>query len=444
MNPSRFVSVVYFANEPSKPWSFNVSRRKRGPKLRQKPFLRTDRHLAGNSRTPTQVEYAPLYEPPPGRKWAHRLGWGGSPPSDYKAETFARMIRHPSNSEVQWVCDTNLFIAPTDQVVWDALLAKKGRLVVTAPVCRELEVWIADENRRNSSVAGHFKMVRSGDERAFIRLINVPKSNLTEVVLIEYYLNLIGMRKNAANIASRVYEEEYGRPPTNQELSNYKKDRMGCRARMIASSGASAKDPANKCNDEAMIVLALIDAIRSARETAIITRDEDVYEQFYKALWFLDTHYRAFLLAEKYHADPLAFLPVRRVTDPKRIAFEGEVCVFDRPSDGMREVLPNEYDGVSVHCFLIRDKLHHRSFMAERGMARMLDVKGRTGGLSTDRFNGLNCHVYLGPFMNEVGNCAAIGKDIPIKLGNGRVTLSLLDLNLCSRSRARTLCSVGS
>jgi hypothetical protein len=89
-------------------------------------------------------------------------------------------------------------------------------------------------------------------------------------------------------------------------------------------------------------------------------------------------------------------------------------------------------------------------FVAEEGMARMLDIKGRTGGLSTDQLDGRNCHIFLdgwpermGDQAKEWGNVAAIGRDIvPVELATDSWGISILDINItlndCERGSRHT------
>jgi hypothetical protein len=339
------------------------------------------------------------------------------------------MILHSARDHVRWVCDSNLFIAPTDPRIWDALIAERGRLCLTVPIYHELKQWL-DDPVNNSHMATEIKKSFDNSDNTTIQFLDFPHNNKSQITSLEYYINLLGMRKQALRLAEARYSADKGRLPTKQELSNYCKDNFGLRTQLLAGKGANAKINAHKLNDEITVVLAIADAIRTGRETVILTRDEDVYEQYYKCLWLIDTHYRAMLLAEKYAADPFAYHPARRIMDLERHAFEGEIILLRKPSDDLQEVLPAFYRPVPVHCILMTNEMIHAMFPAERGMADVLDVKGKTGGLSTDRLEGRNCHIYLGNRTRQWGNCAAIGHDISFNLGNPLCKLSIVDLNI--------------
>jgi hypothetical protein len=177
------------------------------------------------------------------------------------------------------------------------------------------------------------------------------------------------------------------------------------------------------------LAMAVTDAIRTNRETIILTKDEGMLEQFYKLLWFLDMHYRAMLLADRYKNDPLSFQPVERIVDEQNRTFEGDVILLKRSAD-LLEVLPARPRMVAVHCILLRTERTWLTFNAEQHMAGLLDIKGKKGGLSTDLFDGRNCHVLLPTVGNRKKPFAGIAKDVT-SCGQGwKSKLAINDINL--------------
>ena len=268
-----------------------------------------------------------------------RLIWCHEGPTEFDGGKLARIIEHPSRGDVQWFCDSNFFIGPTDQAIWDALLAKQGRLVLASPVYEEIRDWLA-EPRCNRAMSERISQEVNDPAKPTVRICDFPDVPSNRPALYEYYVNLLGLRKKAFGAVTWTFSKVHGRPPTNQELSNHCKDKLGPRAQRLARSGVKGKVPAHKYNDEALVMLAVVDAIYSGRETVILTKDEDVYEQFFKALWLIDTHYRSMLLAERYAADPEAFQIVRRIVDAEHPAFDGEVLLLRKPSNNLMELVP--------------------------------------------------------------------------------------------------------
>lgn len=75
--------------------------------------------------------------------------------------------------------------------------------------------------------------------------------------------------------------------------------------------------------------------IETGREVVILTKDEDIQEQFYKLQWLLDTHYRGMLLADMYASDPSRFVTQPMPIDNPEFGamFEGDDNVLvERPN----------------------------------------------------------------------------------------------------------------
>jgi hypothetical protein len=402
-----------------------VGRRKR----HEKPLPRTLRHLGAPERKEILVR-GRTWPVPPGRIGLDRLFWRADPPAPGNISAFARALGLATNRDVQIFCDTNIFIAPTDDRLWDQILCRPERLVIVPPVYEELLWWIRDPK---CNLRAH-KAVQErvdGDQRSTVRIYDPHRYGHSKAAT-EYYVNLIGMRKRVYPLMLPKLRHELGREPTRQEFSNACKDTFGMRTQLIAVSGLEARVPDNRYNDEALVVMAVFDAIHSGRETVILSSDEDVLEEFYKTVWLVDTHYRAMLFADRYHSNPLGEWRIQRDSQNLRDAFEGEVLLLRKPSRLLRELLPLSWTPVPVHCWLLKgEQIAAVTFMAEREMGRVFEVKARTGGLNTDLLEGRNCHIYLGGLIKTVGDYAAIGRERAMQLPGLPYRFSHVDINLC-------------
>src|SRR5262249_23502357 len=161
-------------------------------------------------------------------------------------------------------------------------LGEPGRLILLPPVRRELGQWLADPRDTNAHLADLVRLAANGEATSPIRYIN-SRDFKEDMITIEYYVNLIGVRKRAWSIAADDLGETLGRKPDNQEVSNYIETAFGPRTQRLARDGASAKIAAHIYNDEECIILAIIEAVRTGRRIAILTKDEGLYDQFYKA-----------------------------------------------------------------------------------------------------------------------------------------------------------------
>lgn len=277
----------------------------RRKKRRNQP-PRTMRHLAVTPPEGYRLVQGPNFTAPVGRMPIQRLAFRPGEPIPFDPRQLIAIISHPNNARVRYVCDANMFIAETDDGIWEALLSAQNRLVLTRPVFDELDLWLKSPNH-NDRVHRSVVAALNGDSSSPIQLLDVPRQGTSDAAVVDYYVNLLGFRKQAGSIAGEKLQENLGRAPTPQELSNYCKDVLGIRGQLLARKGSECKSPRNLLNDELMVVLAILGAVCRGHEVVILTRDEDVLEQFYKALWLIDTHYRGMLLAEAYSRNPLQF-----------------------------------------------------------------------------------------------------------------------------------------
>ena len=184
-------------------------------------------------------------------------------------------------------------------------------------------------------------------------------------------------------------------------------------------------------HDELNCLMAIFYALMNRENSYIITADLDYVEIFYKAQWFLDTHYRAWLVAkmikEGRYGDPdLEF------TDTEGY-FEGALTLHCRVTSHLLEVLPPDFRPVQVGIVYVAPDglLYHSSFAFEVRMLEMLKTRGATDGRCTDLFGDANIHVDLGPFKLKLkGHYMGIGKDVTqaFRTNDFYSSLSMLDL----------------
>lgn len=407
---------------------------------------RRRRRRRAKSVTPRTVDYLTSSNPggdayasyngftvPDGRAPNSRLCFRVSSAAEFRYETLVDTIAHPNNEDIDWFFDTNMFLAPTDDSVWEALFARDNRLALAAPIVAELEMWLEDPR---CNLRAQKKLIEARDvgKTPSVRLVMPPPSGSDLRVALEYYVRLLGTRKDSHKAAQAHIQSTQQELPTNQDISNFCKDTYGVRGQLMARKGMQNTIPHHIFNDEAFVMLAIFSALTSNQETVIVTRDEDVFEQFYKALWFLDTHYRSMLMAEIYANDPFAY-PVRRIRDKEHLAFADEVRLLKKPSSRLLEVLPSAWDPISLHCLFIRsDTVSQLSFCAEANMRRVIGMKGQTRGKNTCNLENNNCHVYLGPLMEKWGDFAAVGVDCTVTVADGLCELSMIDINLALMS----------
>jgi hypothetical protein len=108
----------------------------------------------------------------------------------FNAEGFARDLDH-YGSGVSVIADSDIYLAETDQRVWDALLRNK-QLRMISPVAIEIEHWLNDPRGINESMHKVVKDAHDLKSNAITKF-ELPAENPSLVYAAEWYINLLGM-----------------------------------------------------------------------------------------------------------------------------------------------------------------------------------------------------------------------------------------------------------
>lgn len=363
-----------------------------------------------------------LVVPPSGSDdpgFLHRLSWRTPPkvPTDWGAliEAIGR------ETQIDVFCDTSAFSDDVPDALWSVLLAEEGRLVITPRVWEELKPWLRIR-------PGHALWSAVKEGSAGIGFSNDPKVGEAGRRVYEYYISLLRLRRAIGVASVNAFRKAQGREPEADEerelLAEVQKN-LGERGRLLAAK------PSQALTDEALVYLAVIHAIRTGRQTMILTRDADVEEQFFKLLWLIETHYRGMLLAEVYASSTGAFstspLPARILGDP-RGPFEPPDGILVNRDSFMRNILPRNPHFVAISCWNVGIYCSSLAFGAEMEMSKLLDIKESTNGLSTDLLAGRNMHASVSPArITGRADRAAIVHDRRKTVSPSGTTVAVLD-----------------
>jgi hypothetical protein len=360
------------------------------------------------------------------------------PPFPFTPEQFAQDL-DDYGSNVSVFADSDIYLAETDQRIWDALLRNK-QLRMIGPVATEIAPWLNDP--RGINVGMHQVVKDAHDLRSdAVTKFELPADRPEIIFAAEWYINLLGTRKLVRPMVRDRRLEGLAFGPDDCEVNNAIRKTFGERSERLAIRGDKAKVGKHRFHDEGIVILAILHALATGQHTVLLTRDEDVFEQFRKACWLLDTHYRAMKFADIYVQDPFAFTPIKRfgdVTPSAQAALrEGfadeDVVLLGKPSDHLREILPRKRPVISVHCCRIRELTEILIFGFIDDFRTLIRTKGQTQGRSTNKFGDKNCHISLGPLMPIVGNWAAIGRDRTVAMG--KYAYPMIDANLVINER---------
>jgi hypothetical protein len=381
-------------------------------------FLASDNRVDGTELVPRSVADDPTF--------VHRLSFKTSE-SPLDLDELSRTIATiPSNVAI--FLDNNIWDLSLASDVWPALLSRERGIYVVPGVRIELEPW----RKKNRQFIGS-KAVQ--EKRSPLHLLDLPTDELDRRALI-HYTSLLLQRRHAFLYFAANFERINGRVPDTSEIVAGVQKLYGQRALLMAYKDGRAVVPDRRATDEYLVCAAAAHGLATGEPTVVLTQDQDVMEQFYKLWWFLDTHYRAMLLADAYVDDPLKYkhlpIPKTKVTS-SQFKLEDDEFLLDFGNRRMRRFLPKSFSFVSQECWLLKKKLTRIVFGAEREMYRLWQTKGSTGGLVSERLGQRNLHAYLGATILErvnsqlIANCVAVVRDKTLEVSDS-VTIPLLDI----------------
>lgn len=399
-------------------------------------------HIVDRRPTNTLSIPGPQDPPPPHRRSAYRLSYGGNQ-SEKRSTSYTALARSiklsslPSTVFFLDTCFANAHDVPGE--VWEAL--EHQQTVLTPGILFELREWL-DHPYRNKRFNNSVRAAASG-AKSSVRLLDMTEYSTTSQAAAKYYVQLLGVRKLVAIIEQQQFQSEFGRPPTDAELAARCKRIVGERGWRLAQKGMAESKNINFGADEELVVWAVVSAVLSGRETVILTRDTDVMEQFYKMVYLLDTHYRSCLIAHAVSLFPSKFTDVvfEKRLPPLEMMQPNQAVVKSMPYRFDDRVLPHDHTPVSVQCWLfggdpLRLSLASLSFLAEREMKCVINAKGCTNGMNTYRLNGKNCHRCFLPVDGIPADWFVVGHDQRVNfLG---LDLPMVDVELSIRTREKT------
>jgi hypothetical protein len=329
---------------------------------------------------------------------------------------------------------------------WDALL--RNKVLIPQGAWRELGEWIS-KPFSNKVMAEVFSGAGRRGHPSIVLDENVPWTKPYQRARA-YYVTLLSLRKVRSRALVQTYEAAHCKDATSEERRLLFQTHGGERDYWLLKKGWEEFGGYKFFSDEEVIVTAVMAALATGKAVTILTRDGDLMEQFAKITALLTTHYQAMLFAEMYALAPEMFVikPMPRDVPMLNAYFDCETSWLVKkpvsdPDDFVGMVLPLKYRRVWLSCMLLAGIPPYMTvtcvnFLAERDMDRLIRTKGVTGGLSTGRLEGLNCHVTGYPQgIPDYRRWVAFVKDKHVALPDGRMQISLLDCAHVTEHRER-------
>jgi hypothetical protein len=348
--------------------------------------------------------------------------------------TVVRFIYDHDRWPVAWIPDANIAFLDGTTPVWEALRASAlgnpdGSTVVTGVVEAEMTQWL-NSPYHNQKRAADIKAAMDGS--TWIRIYRIDPANPYSTALYGY-THLLGFRRFVTQKTDNG-SSLFGTDPADKSgTMNAIHKGLGFRALGLAKKGRKDIEEHGKINisDEMNVLMAVLHALIKKRHSIILTTDPDYVEIFYKAQWFLDTHYRAWLAAKMINEGRYGE-PAGQMGDTKGY-FDGPLTLYKRPSHHLREVLPADVSAVQVGVLYVAPNgfLHLAAFPYEFKMLEMLQTRAATNGRCTDLFGDANIHVDLGPLKYGMDALyLGISKDATMKFGTNGVRCQVARLDL--------------
>lgn len=339
--------------------------------------------------------------------------------------------------------DTNFITRHNiDESVWSSLLSQQ--IVVTERVWEELIPWRVNPFY-NRDLLPVFEAAKATEHTSIV----FDDSSMWGWADASrwYYVHMLCHRKQMAKDAVDDFIEANGREPNPKELERLF-NKLGIeRDREIFKKGYREIIKAgNITTDEELVCTAPLISFMTGRNTTILTRDQDVFDQFFKLMGLLTYQYQATLFADRFADGPTDFETKPMPCDEPDLEYcfqTEESFLVKKPVDPdsfVKWLLPSEHEPIRIRCYLLTGEpsklfIQTLEFIAERGMYRLWEAKGLTLGLNTDRFVGQkNCHVVGYPRgIENPRQWCIIAKDNQIKDSSSTLKFARLDVGHASR-----------
>ena len=337
--------------------------------------------------------------------------------------------------------DSNIAIKPELEPLWRGIQhATSGQrsCYITAPVLHELKEWLGDPYRRQA-FAGELRSALAAN--TWLHTIGVDNFDEQNQAAMWYYTQLLWARRKVALPTEDGRSSLDGQPYDRKTILSQVERAYGLRAMRIAKKGLqeSRNGIAAPANDELHVLLGFMLAIKIGRPIAFVTTDFDIYEQFYKLQYLLDTHYRSWcvgLAIQRGQYEPMGTgSPVAGYWP-----FDGDIELYRRKSDNFREVLPDDFVSVPVTVIYLqpsRQYFHQMTTFLVRDLNGMLWTKAITGGNSTAQFGSRNVHIELGPLGREFPGAIGVTEDLGVPTDHFGIAVALHDYTIAFHSQER-------
>lgn len=353
----------------------------------------------------------------------------------------ADRLQHDFSPHTLFALDTNVYTGPAmDATIWSQFTTGARRVIVPQLVLHEIQGWLTAP-QKHFAMADLINAARRAEDVPV--LIDDQARWFPEQALgVEYYINLLAERKRVSTTLIDSFARKHGRQPTTTEKNSlFQKGWMERDFFLLKKGEEELRTGGNFFTDEELVVVACAVGLASGLDTVIVTRDHDVFDQFAKLTKLLVVHYQGLLFADRFADSPHAYnITPMPVGVPRLDAYfhaKNSVLVrkpVENPDLFMEWLLPPNFAPVRLSCILLGGEapplsFEYLEFRAEKDLERIIAMKGKMRGLSTDRIIGRNCHTTGYPLgIPDPRSHVLVVQDYEKYMSDGTLGFPLLDM----------------
>lgn len=297
-------------------------------------------------------------------------------------------------------CDANVFAA--SRLALAQCLLSHRKVFVVPEVAREL----VDLRKRPTRAEGTKELLDllfdQGSFRPSIEIFDLDSRLTPYQNAIEYYVNILHLRKTALEPFVRAFVKRHGREPRGRERAElYRHLPRSARAARLANKG----DITRRFSDEVTVVAAVIHGIINRKDVVLLSFDADVFDQFYKFTSLLRDDYASYLLADDYISNPDSYGEKYSMVDYPDLA----PLLSDRPSSFAVErprnldyLIPKQPTTRAIHVVAAEKNGSAIAWVGIEEMRDLISVKAATCGRNTTQHGDNNVYIILKPCIQKV------------------------------------------
>ena len=237
---------------------------------------------------------------------------------------------------------------------------------------------------------------------------------------LDYYVSLLSIRKREGIRVARQLEQKLGRDPYDAEVRNELQRVLDERITPLAFKGWKDQGKRNFTADEELVVSAAINSIMTGETGIVLTRDNDVFEQFAKLMEALTANYMCYRFGLVRHINPegvpMYELPFDSNSNKPKLFAEKTIENIVIPSLETQGLPP--YSHTPVHCFCVLvgnscddPRVSIAGYCLEQEMQDLLFTKAATNGKNSEYFGNRNVVIGSNFDSSELSTAFIIGEE---------------------------------